>query len=137
MRFSQITKTLSPQVEIKAYDPSDKPWLTDIDTSQSERLMCSLVSHDGLARWADFLEVEDRENLQGLVAINDDWVLIFLALPEIALRTLLTDASSVWAGDSELEVEILPELGFHVAKGRKVFAVRSAPTIALNSARKP
>ncbi|WP_370176851.1 hypothetical protein [Alteriqipengyuania sp.] len=137
MKFSQITKTLSPHVEIKAYDPSDKPWLIDIDTSQSERLMCSLVPHEGLDRWADFLEVEDRSNLQGLVAINDDWVLIFLALPEIALQTLSVDVSSVWAGDSELEVEILPELDFHVAKGRKIFAVRSAPTIALSSARKP
>ena len=133
MRFSKIINVVSPNSEIKCYDPKGEP-IVEFDAPQADRLMCSIVSNDRRREWAQYFEVAEVEGLHGIAAINDDWFMIYLFIDSEKFADILAGLSSVWAGHCEIDVDLLPSLKSHDAKGRAIHRIEVAPTICFYGA---
>jgi hypothetical protein len=95
--------------------------------------MCSIVDLDRRAEWVKFYEFCTREGPNGIVAVNDEWLLIHLFVDLDTFQNIASKLPSVWSANARIEIDIMPDPNPRQVKGREVYDIGAEPWIEITN----
>ena len=134
LNFKNVTIQITPTFEIRLVDPEKgADSLVDVEMQPDARTSCSIFNVEHKDKWKDFFDIEDSADVQGMVACDHEWTLVYLFLSEDEIQKLMSAMSAIWNENSVINVFIMTGLKPHKSKGRDIYCVHISQVSVMTS----